>query len=239
MWDAPKPTSGRERQTSLLRPARDGRRRGHGKARPRGQRGRRRRVRTVAALARGTAEHVYLLNAFMPMLLSREALAHFDEGGVIVNISAVVAERPQPGMAAYSASKAALTAFDAGLAREARLGGPRYRRPSAPYRDRPCRPGDRRTAPRLPTGLDPDAGRVDRAGDRRRRDRPSQRAVLTGPRRRLGGSTSRRPVAARDRTRVPSAPLRAGGHPARGPNDPRPRHASCAASRAASSLATS
>lgn len=73
----------------------------------------------VAELSRATAEHLFLLNAFMPMLLARAALAHLGDGGVIVNISSVVAERPQPGMAAYSASREALTAFDPSAAREA------------------------------------------------------------------------------------------------------------------------
>ena len=74
----------------------------------------------VAELAVDTVEELFLLNTFMPMVLAKAALAHLREGGVIVNVSAVVAERAMPGMAAYSASKAALTSFDAALAREAR-----------------------------------------------------------------------------------------------------------------------
>ncbi len=112
----------------------------------------------VAELSRATAEHLFLVNAFMPMLLARAALAHLGDGGVIVNVSAVVAERPQPGMAAYSASKAALSAFDASFAREARRDGVRVVDVRPPHTetglaDHPIAG----TAPRLPTGLDPDA----------------------------------------------------------------------------------
>lgn len=112
----------------------------------------------VADLSRATAEHLFLLNAFMPMMLAQAALGHLSEGGVIVNISGVIAERPMPGMAAYSASKAALMAFDAGLAREARRDGVRVIDARPPHTetglaDRPIAG----TAPRLPTGLDPDA----------------------------------------------------------------------------------
>ncbi len=112
----------------------------------------------VADLSRATAEHLFLLNAFMPMLLARAALGQLDEGGAIVNISAVVAERPQPGMAAYSASKAALTAFDASFAREARRAGVRVIDVRPPHTetglaDRPIAG----TAPKLPTGLAPEA----------------------------------------------------------------------------------
>ncbi len=44
-------------------------------------------------------------------------------GGVIVTLSAVVAEMPTAGMAAYSAVKSAVTAFDAAAAREFRRSG--------------------------------------------------------------------------------------------------------------------
>jgi cyclic-di-GMP-binding biofilm dispersal mediator protein len=61
-------------------------------------------------------------------------------------------------MAAYGASKAALMAFDAGLAREARRTGVRVIDARPPHTetglaDHPIAG----TAPRLPTGLDPDA----------------------------------------------------------------------------------
>jgi len=63
-----------------------------------------------------------------------------------------------PGMAAYSASKAALAAFDQAAARELRRAGIRLIDARPPHTEtglaqRPVYG----TAPRLPTGLDPDA----------------------------------------------------------------------------------
>lgn len=112
---------------------------------------------TVADTSSDVTEELFLLNTFMPMVLARAALEHLGDGGVLVNISAVVAERPMPGMAAYSASKAALTAFDAGLAREARKAGVRVLDVRPPHTetglaDHPIAGA----APRLPDGLDPD-----------------------------------------------------------------------------------
>ena len=63
---------------------------------------------------------------------------------------------PLPGMAAYAASKAALTAADRALPRAATLRGRRHRRAAAAHRDRAGRPADRRGGPALPQGLDPD-----------------------------------------------------------------------------------
>ncbi|MDP4715540.1 MAG: SDR family NAD(P)-dependent oxidoreductase [Candidatus Nanopelagicales bacterium] len=65
---------------------------------------------------------------------------------------------PQPGMAVYSASKAALAAYDAAAARELRREGIRLIDARPPHTetglaDRPLAG----TAPRLPTGLAADA----------------------------------------------------------------------------------
>lgn len=112
----------------------------------------------VAGLSVDTVEELFLLNTFMPMVLAKAALAHLREGGVIVNVSAVVAERAMPGMAAYSASKAALTSFDAALAREARRARVRVIDVRPPHTETGLAghpvAGD---APSLPDGLDPDA----------------------------------------------------------------------------------
>lgn len=62
-------------------------------------------------------------NAIAPMRLTRAAVAEMGEGGVIVNLSAITADLPTAGMAAYSASKAAVTAFDTAAARELRRSG--------------------------------------------------------------------------------------------------------------------
>ena len=79
----------------------------------------------VSELSATVVEHLLLANAMIPMMLASEALAVIPEGGAIVNISGVIAERNLPGMAAYGASKAAVRAFDEALSREARHRGVR------------------------------------------------------------------------------------------------------------------
>ena len=59
-------------------------------------------------------------NATGPMHLITDALRELEPGGSIVAITAVVAEFPTAGMAAYSASKASLAAFLSALRREVR-----------------------------------------------------------------------------------------------------------------------
>lgn len=66
-------------------------------------------------------EELFLTNTLGPLwLIKRVAPVLSTSKGFIVNISAVVAEVPLPNMAAYSASKAALTAADSALTRELR-----------------------------------------------------------------------------------------------------------------------
>ncbi len=105
-------------------------------------------------------------NLVGPIRLARAALPHIGEGGFVAQISAIVAERPVAGMAFYSATKAALTAFDHAFARE-------VRRRKIDVLD--IRPPHTETglagrpiageAPRLPEGLSPDfvAERIVRA----------------------------------------------------------------------------
>lgn len=59
-------------------------------------------------------------NATGPMRLISESLRRLQPGGSIIAITAVVAEFPTAGMAAYSASKASLAAFLQALRREVR-----------------------------------------------------------------------------------------------------------------------
>jgi cyclic-di-GMP-binding biofilm dispersal mediator protein len=61
-------------------------------------------------------------NVLIPMLLARAALPRMRAGGVIANLSGIIAEpgKAMAGMAAYAASKAAVRGFDESLAREAR-----------------------------------------------------------------------------------------------------------------------
>lgn len=60
------------------------------------------------------------VNARGPIDLISAALPAIEEGGAVVGLSAVVAEFPTAGMAAYSASKAALTAYLGAVRRERR-----------------------------------------------------------------------------------------------------------------------
>ena len=102
-------------------------------------------------------EELFLVNALGPMWLAkRVAPALRDAGGFFVEISGVVAETPMPGMAAYSASKAAAAAAMEAVGRE-------FRRMKVTVTD--VRPPHTETglagrplagtAPTMPTGLDP------------------------------------------------------------------------------------
>ncbi|MFZ4432328.1 MAG: SDR family NAD(P)-dependent oxidoreductase [Microthrixaceae bacterium] len=69
-------------------------------------------------------EELFVTNVVGPLWLLRRLVPELAERrGVVVSISAVVAERPLPGMAAYSASKAALSSADEALRRELRRRG--------------------------------------------------------------------------------------------------------------------
>lgn len=104
-------------------------------------------------------EELFMTNVIGPLwMVRRVAPALAEQGGFLCNISAVVAEQPLPGMTAYAASKAALTAADTALARELR----RMKvtvidvRPPHTETGLATRPlaGE---APRLPQGLEPAA----------------------------------------------------------------------------------
>jgi cyclic-di-GMP-binding biofilm dispersal mediator protein len=106
---------------------------------------------------------LFLVNTLAPIRLLRAALpllaasARDGRSPFVVHLSAVVAEHPTAGMAAYSASKAALTAYDAAASRELRRAGIRLVDVRPPHTEtglaeRPLAG----TAPRLNPGLDPD-----------------------------------------------------------------------------------
>jgi len=95
------------------------------------------------------------VNLLVPIRLTRAAAARMERGATVVNVSAIVAEMPTAGMAAYSASKAALTAFDRASGRELRREGIRVIDVRPPHLDtgletRPIA-GE---PPRLPPGRD-------------------------------------------------------------------------------------
>jgi len=106
-----------------------------------------------------TIEELFLTNAMGPMWLAkRVAPALRETQGFFVNISGVVAESPMPGMAAYSASKAAAAAASDAIRRE-------FRRMKVQVVD--ARPPHTETglatrplagaAPKMPDGLAPSA----------------------------------------------------------------------------------
>jgi cyclic-di-GMP-binding biofilm dispersal mediator protein len=101
-------------------------------------------------------EELMLTNTLLPAFLFREAIPRMEHGGVLVNLSGVVAEQPVAGMAAYSASKAAAHVMLAAVRREVRR---------RKIRVLDARPGHTETgladrpiagqAPRFPDGHDP------------------------------------------------------------------------------------
>ncbi|MET4704952.1 SDR family NAD(P)-dependent oxidoreductase [Frigoribacterium sp. UYMn621] len=109
-----------------------------------------------------TLRQLFEINALAPMRLIREATPHLAASGAaggkpfIVTLSGIVAESPTAGLAAYSASKAALAAFVQASSRELRRSG---------IRVLDARPGHTETglatraiagtAPAFPAGLDP------------------------------------------------------------------------------------
>lgn len=67
-----------------------------------------------------TLDQLMLVNLMAPIRLARAAASVLPAGGFVANISAVVAEQPMKGMAAYCATKGGLTAFDRAVAAELR-----------------------------------------------------------------------------------------------------------------------
>jgi cyclic-di-GMP-binding biofilm dispersal mediator protein len=55
-----------------------------------------------------TLTDLFAINSIAPIVMLRESASLITEGGFFLNISAVVAQAPMAGMAAYSASKAAV-----------------------------------------------------------------------------------------------------------------------------------
>ncbi len=102
-------------------------------------------------------EELFLTNTLGPLwLMKRVSTLLSASKGFVVNISAVVAETPLPNMAAYSASKAALTAADSALARELRRIGIAVCDARPPHTETglATRPISGQ-APKLPPGLAP------------------------------------------------------------------------------------
>ena len=105
-----------------------------------------------------TVDELLLLNYLAPLRVLREALTTLDQDGFVLNISAVVADKPMPNMGAYSASKAAVTALLKSVRTEARKSKIRIVDVRPPHTEtglamRPIAG----QAPKLPQGLTPDA----------------------------------------------------------------------------------
>ncbi|OZC72989.1 short-chain dehydrogenase [Rhodococcus sp. 06-418-5] len=105
-----------------------------------------------------TVDELLLLNYLAPLRVLREALTTLDQGGFVLNISAVVADKPMPNMGAYSASKAAVTALLKSVRTEARKSKIRIVDVRPPHTEtglatRPIAG----QAPKLPQGLTPEA----------------------------------------------------------------------------------
>jgi cyclic-di-GMP-binding biofilm dispersal mediator protein len=110
----------------------------------------------VGELDADDVDELLLLNYLAPARIVAAALPRLGAGGFVANLSAVVAEHPTMRMAAYSASKAALTAFDRVALLEARRRDIRVIDIRPPHTEtglagRPIAG----QAPKLPPGLDP------------------------------------------------------------------------------------
>ena len=110
----------------------------------------------VDELTFDTLEDLFMTNTFVPIVLAQAALRTMREGGVIVNISGVIAEQNLPGMAAYGASKAAVRSFDEAIAREARRRQIRVIDARPPHTETElARHPIEGQAPKMALGLDP------------------------------------------------------------------------------------
>lgn len=110
----------------------------------------------VESLSTDVMEELFLTNTFVPIMIAQEAMTKLSPGGVLVNISGVIAEQNLPGMAAYGASKAAVLAFDQALAREARRKGLRILDARPPHTETGLAGrAIAGTAPRMGVGLEP------------------------------------------------------------------------------------
>ncbi|OZC97647.1 short-chain dehydrogenase [Rhodococcus sp. 06-235-1A] len=112
----------------------------------------------VAEVDDDTVDELLLLNYLAPLRVLREALTTLQPGGFVVNISAVVADKPMPNMGAYSASKAAASALLKSVRTEARKSKIRIVDVRPPHTEtglatRPIAG----QAPKLPQGLTPES----------------------------------------------------------------------------------
>ncbi|MGJ0118186.1 SDR family NAD(P)-dependent oxidoreductase [Williamsia sp. MIQD14] len=111
----------------------------------------------VADIDDDTVDDLVLIDFLGPLRLLRAALGEIEEGGVVVGISAVLAEQPVAGMATYSAVKAAASTLYVAAAKEARRSKIRVVDVRPPHTETGL--VDRAIAgdpPKMPEGLSPD-----------------------------------------------------------------------------------
>ena len=117
----------------------------------------------VGSIENNALDELFQIDVLAPIQIVQAALPHLTasaQGGqrpFVMSLSGVVAEQPVAGMAAYSAAKAALMAYDVAAARELRRAGIRLIDARPPHTEtglatRPIAG----TAPRLPQGLAPE-----------------------------------------------------------------------------------
>lgn len=136
----------------------------------------------VEELTDATIHELFAVNALTPIRLIRDAMPHLrasSEAGrdpFILTLTGVVSEAPTFGLAAYSASKAALAAFGQAATRDLRRAGIRIidARPAHVETGLAGHP-IAGTSPKYPEGLDPDvvAARLIRAIVDDEKDLPS------------------------------------------------------------------
>lgn len=110
----------------------------------------------AAETSDAVAEELFAVNTLGPMALCSAAVPLLPSGGAIAVLTAILAEAPMAGMAAYSASKAALAAYLSALRREVRRQGVSVLDVRPPHMETGL--AERAiagTPPKLPAGYDP------------------------------------------------------------------------------------
>ena len=103
-------------------------------------------------------EELFAVNTLGPIAVLAASVPRLGKGGTLVVLSAILADAPMAGMAAYSASKAGLSAYVAALRREVRRQGLTVLDVRPPHMETGL--ADRAVAgspPPLPAGHDVDA----------------------------------------------------------------------------------
>jgi short-subunit dehydrogenase len=112
---------------------------------------------TAGELDDAVTRDLFAINALGPIALMRAALERIEGPGAVACLSAIVADHPTAGMASYSASKAALSAYLTAVRREVRKRGISVLDVRPPHLDTPF--SERALAgepPKLPEPGDPD-----------------------------------------------------------------------------------